>query len=281
MAMPAASPFTMKRPNAASGFILAIALFAAGAAHANSGGPSHESWWLSWLDSTFGTNFGGVVYGDDSNRVVGSDKLVHQIRSIAGVRGIEVRGPINVVLKQSPAEKLTLHTDDNLAPLIETPVVDGILLVGVKAGAGFHSRHAVGITVELPGLRSVKLLGSGDFTSADLETDLLDIAVQGSGNLRIDALRAATVSVLMQGSGDVVLSGTVPKQGCVIAGGGDLDAGELAGRDVAVRVAGSGSAHVWVSQTLSVDIDGSGNVHYRGKPSISKSIKGSGNLLAD
>lgn len=269
----------MKHPLALAALLAALAL--AGPAHAQASAPEHQNWWWNWLDSSFGTSMGGVSYGNGHDRIRGSDKLVHQPRPIAGVRGIEIQGPIDVVLKQAPAEKLTLHTDDNLTSLIETPVVDGVLVIGVKEGASFRTRHPIGVTVEVPQLRSIKLMASGDLTCADFATDLLEVTVHGSGDVRFDALRAGTVAVLIQGSGDVRLSGTVPKQGYVIEGSGDVDTGELAGRDVAVRIDGSGDAHVWATESLSVDINGSGDVRYRGKPAVRKTINGSGDLVAE
>lgn len=268
----------MKR---AVAILLAIVLAAAGPVRAEPEPADPHSGWWSWLDGTFVVNMGGVSVGNGHDRVVGSDKLVHQPRSIAGVRGIEVRGPINVVLRQAPAEKLTVHTDDNLTALIETTVTDGLLVIGVKEGASFRSRHPIGVSVEVPHLRSVKLMGSGDLTCADFESELLEITIHGSGDARFDALRAGTVAVLIQGSGDVRLSGTVPQQGYVIEGSGDVDARELAGREVAVRVNGSGNAHVWASDSLSVDLNGSGDVNYRGHPTVRKSINGSGDLTAE
>ena len=260
---------------------VAIAALAAAPVRAQTESSDHQSIWWSWGDGNYGLTFGGVSYGSGRDRVVGSDKLIHQVRPIAGVTGIEVRGPINVVLKQAPAEKLTVHTDDNLVDFIETTVSDGTLRIGVKEGASFRSRHRLGVTVEVPHLRAVRLMGSGDLTCADFETDLLELTIHGSGDARFDALRAGTVAVLIQGSGDVHLSGSTPKQGYVIEGSGDLDASELAGREVAVRINGSGDAHVWSTASLSVDINGSGDVRYRGRPTIRKSINGSGDLMAD
>jgi len=259
--------------------LLAFALTAAGPVHAQADSSDRHSGWWSWLDGSFGVNLGGVSYGSGRDRIVGSDKLVHQPRPISGVQAIELRGPVDVVLKQSPTEKLTVHTDDNLVALIDTTVTDGTLVIDIKEGASFRSRHAVGVTVEVPHLRAVRLMGSGDLLCADFETDLLELTVHGSGDARFDALRAGTVAVLIQGSGDVRLSGTAPKQGYVIEGSGDLDAGELAGREVAVRINGSGDARVWSTESLSVDINGSGDVHYRGRPAVRKSINGSGELI--
>jgi hypothetical protein len=257
---------------------LAGLLLLAGLAQAQEAAPEHQTWWWSWGDGSFGMNFGGISYGHGPDRVVGSDKLVHQVRPISGVRTIEVRGPVNVVIKQMPTEKLTVHTDDNLAEFVETTVQDGVLRVGIREGAAFRSKHAIGVTVELPKLSAVKVLASGDVNCADFQTDLLEITVRGSGDVHMDSLRAGTVAVLIQGSGDVRLSGSAAQQGYVIEGSGDIDAEELVGRDVAVRVAGSGDASLWATETLSVDIDGSGDVNYRGNPKVKKSIHGSGDL---
>jgi len=269
----------MKRSALPSCLFLA-ALFLVGQAHAQSGDGDHGSWWWSWADGSFGLNLGGVTYGNGQDRVVGSDHLVHQPRTIAAVRGVELRGPVNVVLKQAPAEKLTLHTDDNLTALIETTVQDGILRIGIKEGASFRSKHPIGATLELPRLESIHLLASGDLTCAGFDAEMLRITIEGSGNVRLDALRTGTIAVLVKGSGSVHLSGTAAQQGYVIEGSGNIDAAELAGRSVAVRVAGSGNADVWTTGALSVDIQGSGNVLYRGKPAIAKSISGSGELIA-
>jgi hypothetical protein len=267
------------RRSIARGCVVAALLAAAVAqAHAQESKPEHQSWWWSWGDGSFGMNFGGISYGDGKDRIIGSDKLVHEVRPVSGVKAIELRGPVNVVLKQSAVEKLTVHTDDNLTGVVETTVDDGVLRVGIKDGVSFRSRHAIGVTVELAHLDAVTILSSGDLTGSDFQTDLLRVTVRGSGDVHLDSLRAGTVAVLIQGSGDVRLSGSAPQQGYVIEGSGDVDASELVGRNVAVRIAGSGDADVWATDSLSVDINGSGDVAYRGNASVKKSINGSGDL---
>ena len=274
----------MKRIGALIGILLlagalawAPAIFAADGSPSTDEAQKSHSWW-SWGDGIFGINFGGVSYGHGPNPIVGSDKLVHQLRTVSGVRSIEMTGPIDIVIKQGQTEKVTVHTDDNIAPLIESKVTDGVLHIGVQAGASFRTKHAIGMTVELSQLGGLKVKGSGDVNCAQFDTELLEITVQGSGNVRFDALRASVLAVLVQGSGDVHLSGTVPKQGYVIEGSGDVDAEELAGRELAVRVAGSGDAKVWATETLAIDIAGSGDVAYRGQPVLSKTVHGSGSV---
>jgi len=275
----------MKRPSALTVALALLCLAATPGAHADE--PAAErtsSWWSlwSWIDDLFGLSFGGVSYGSGgSDRVIGSDKLVHQGRVIAGVQRIELRGPISLVIKQGEVEQLTLHTDDNIAGLIETPVSDGVLRIGVRPGASFRTRHAIGATVQLRGLSALTVAGPGAVTCDGLDADSLEVTAGGSGEVHIDTLHSAAIAVLLQGSGAVRLSGNSAKQNYVIDGSGELDADELVGRAVAVRVNGSGNARIWVTGSLSVDISGSGNVHYRGQPALTTSVHGSGKLIHD
>jgi hypothetical protein len=261
---------------AAAALLLAPAL-AADPPPDQGGKSSWWSWW-SWGDGIFGINIGGVSYGGGPHRLVGSDKLVHELRLITGAQAIELAGPINVVLKQGQVEKATLHTDDNIAALVQTSVEGGVLHIGIQPGASFRTKHPIGLTIELPKLSALRVLGSGDITCAQFDADVLEIDVRGSGDVHIDGLRAPAVAVLVQGSGNVQLSGSVPKQGFEIEGSGDVDAEELAGAAVAVRVTGSGDAKVWATESLQVQITGSGDVSYRGQPALTRSVTGSGSL---
>jgi len=254
-------------------------------AHADEPGAQRtSSWWSlwSWIDDLFGASFGGVTYGSgESGRVIGSDQLVHQGRVIADVRRIELRGPIGLVIKQGGVEQLTLHTDDNIVGLIQTTVNDGVLRIGVRPGASFRTRHAIGATVQLTSLSAITVVGPGEVTCDGLDAESLDVTASGPGEVRIDTLHSAAITVLLQGSGAVRLSGNSARQSFVIDGSGELDAAELVGRAVAVRVNGSGTAKLWATQSLSVDIRGSGNVRYRGQPTLTSSLQGSGRLIHD
>ncbi len=272
--------FAARKP--AGALVATIALLAGPGVQAQGDAQTGEhhshSWILSWIDSWTGLSTGTVSYGSGPGWVIGSDKLIHQPRDVSGVRQIELRGPIDIVLKQADSEKLVVHTDENIAPLIDTSVDGGVLHIGVKPGASFRTRHSIGVTLQVKSLSALKILGSGDVTCVSLDTDLLEITVRGSGDVRFDSLRANAVAVLVQGSGDVQLSGQAAKQGYVIEGSGDVTANELAGREVAVKISGSGDASVWATTALAVEVGGSGDVSYHGNPTVSQSVHGSGSV---
>ncbi|HYA66818.1 MAG TPA: head GIN domain-containing protein, partial [Burkholderiaceae bacterium] len=179
-----------------------------------------------------------------------------------------------------PIEGLTLHTDDNIAPLVETSVDDGgVLHLGMRAGANFRTRHAIGATVEVKQLNSLKIFGPGDATCADLDADRIEITLAGPGDVHVESLHSASVVVRLQGGGSVRLSGTSAQQDYFIEGAGEVDADELVGRAVVVRAAGSGKAKIWATESLLVDINGSGDVRYRGQPALTSSVRGTGRLI--
>jgi hypothetical protein len=63
-----------------------------------------------------------------------------------------------------------------------------------------------------------------------------------------------------------------------VSGSGQYAARELQSQGAEATVSGSGSATLWVEETLGVDISGSGNLHYRGQPAVQSDVSGSGSV---
>jgi len=186
---------------------------------------------------------------------------------------------VGVILRQGPANEAVVHTDDNILPLIDTRVENGVLRISPRPGRSFRTKHAIVVNVEVPDVSGIDVEGSGDIQCARWDGDVLQLTVRGSGDVRFDALRVPAVAVLIAGSGDVQLAGKVPRQGFVIEGSGDIKAGELAGEEVAVRIHGSGDAHVWATRALTAEVAGSGDVRYRGTATVVRNIMGSGEVV--
>jgi hypothetical protein len=238
----------------------------------------HSTSWWSWSNGIFNFSWGGVRWGGGPV-VTGSDKLTNDSRPVEGVKSLVLAGPIDVVLRQGPGKRVTVHTDDNIAPLIETVVEDGALQIRTRPGSAGRSRHPIVVTVEVPALSGISIEGSGDVECAAWDGDVMQMTVRGSGDLRVDSLHAQALAVLVRGSGDVRLSGKVARQGFVIEGSGNVHAHELVGEQVAVKISGSGDADLWATGDLTVEINGSGDVHYRGPARLVKQIHGSGDVV--
>lgn len=217
-----------------------------------------------------------AFFGGSGAQVQGSGKVIDAARELASFNRLIIQGPIDVRVQAGDADRVSVHADDNIAPLIETTVQGGALLVGLRPGASFRTRSRVYVKVQAREMQGIVLRGSSEVRADRIATDVFEATIQGAGDIRIEAVQANAVAVSIAGSGDFRAAGTASSVGVVIDGAGDVYADKLQAKRVAVRIRGSGDARVHASDELKVVIDGSGDVRYRGEPTISRQISGSG-----
>jgi len=219
-----------------------------------------------------------ALFGSPSGRIEGSGKVIDDVRNIMGFRRVIVQGPLDVRIKAADDDRVVVHADDNIAPLIETSLLGGTLVIGVRAGAAFRTRTDIQVRLQARQINGGVLRGSGDVRIDRVDADVFEATLQGSGDITVDSLRAKAVAVSIAGNGDVRIKGTAGSLGVVLDGSGDVRCADLPAQQVAVRIRGSGDVRVHATEELKVEVDGSGDVHYRGAPKISKSIRGSGSV---
>jgi hypothetical protein len=211
-------------------------------------------------------------------QIKGSGKVVADERNLAGFNRLVVQAPIDVRLQAGDADRVVVHADDNIAPLIETSVKGGALVIGLRANTAYRTQTRVQVKVQAREMHGVLLRGSGELRADRIATDVFEATIHGAGDIRIDSVQANAVAVSIAGSGDFRAAGTATTVGVVIDGAGDVYCDKLQARNVAVRIRGSGDARVAASDELKVDIDGSGDVRYRGAPKITRQISGAGSV---
>lgn len=138
--------------------------------------------------------------------------------------------------------------------------IGGTINVGGRQGGitmQFKERCIVGVA--LPQAPSIRIKGSGDVTLYDLQQTILDLGVQGSG--------------------DITAFGRVDLLDAEVAGSGDVDASELVATSVKLSVAGSGDIDAYVSNSVKARVVGSGDIVICGNPPIrDHSVAGSGDI---
>jgi hypothetical protein len=210
-------------------------------------------------------------------QVQGSGTVRKQTREVAHFNGLTVAVPGQVELRLGNAEGVTIETDDNLLPLVETVVQDGTLQIRpARKHLNLQTRN-LNIVVQARSIERLALAGSGSIDADALRGAKLQFDIGGSGSIRVKGIEAETVAVSVGGSGDLKAgSGAARRLSVTIGGSGDVDLGQLQSDTVSVSVAGSGAATVWAREALSMTIAGSGEVNYYGDPKVSKSVVGSG-----
>ncbi len=212
-------------------------------------------------------------------QVQGNGNIKKQSRDIGHFTGIAFSLPGNVELRMGNTESVTIETDDNLLPLIETVVENGTLKIRtIKKNTGIETRH-LKIVVQAKDIERLSLGGSGSIDADTVKGDKVQIDLGGSGSINVKAVEADALSVTLGGSGNLKAgNGWAKKLSLSIGGSGEVQLGQIKATDVSVSIGGSGQSTVWATDALSVSIAGSGDVNYYGDPKTSKSVVGSGGL---
>jgi carbon monoxide dehydrogenase subunit G len=177
-------------------------------------------------------------------------------RPVAEFRAIELETSATVRVDVGQPPSLHLSGDDNLLPLVETKVENGVLSVDLRESCRF--RADLEIVVTTPSLERFVIEGSGDVEIQGLAAEDLKLAIEGSG-----AIHAHGKARNLTGS---------------IEGSGSLSLVELAAENAELSIEGSGSMQVAVAEVLHYSIEGSGDIRYAGDPDLGGKIEGSGSV---
>lgn len=213
-----------------------------------------------------------------AGKVSGNGAVRTQTRSVAHFDALALSLPATVELRLGDSESVTIETDDNLLPLIETVVENGTLKIRPEKRRAALAPTVLKIVVQAQSVQRLSVGGSGSIRAAELQAPKLQFEVGGSGSIAIKQLRSETVAVSIGGSGDFTAAGSTNQLTLAIGGSGNVAAGKLNARAVQASIGGSGQAVVWARQLLDASIAGSGDIDYYGDPQVSRSVHGSGGV---
>ncbi len=210
--------------------------------------------------------------------VNGSGAVRTQTRAVAHFDALALSLPGTVELRLGDQESVTIETDGNLLPLIETVVENGTLKIRPEKRRAMLAPTVLKIVVQAKSVQRLSVGGSGSIRAAELRAPKLQFEVGGSGSIDIRQLRSEAVAVSIGGSGDFTAAGSTEQLTLAIGGSGNVAAGKLNARAVHASIGGSGQAVVWARQSLEASIAGSGGIDYYGDPQVSRSVLGSGQV---
>ena len=189
--------------------------------------------------------------------VTGSAKPATETRAVGAFSKIKVDGDEDVEVGIGPATAVTVTTDDNVLPAIETTVEGDTL--HIRPRQSFRSTLGVKIKITTPALESVDVSGACDLRTNGLDAAAFALDISGCAHAHLDGKSAAL---------DVRLSGA-----------GGVEASALTAKRVKIDVSGVANAEVCATESLDATISGVGVVHYRGNPpEVSKNVSGIGSI---
>lgn len=207
-----------------------------------------------------------------------------QTRKVDAFTEISLRIGATVHLEQGKDQNLEIVAKTSTLEEIITEVKEGKLIIRFPNKNLFWSSFQPGeitIYITTPEIHALGVTGSGDIIAEDeIKTKELDLAVSGSGNIKLEELSAEQVRNVISGSGNIVLEGNTTAQdlSVAISGSGNFKGINYSAKDVSIKLSGSGNVDVEAIDNLHIRLLGSGNITYKGKPLIDQSTSGSGSV---
>ena len=211
--------------------------------------------------------------------VVGSSNIISQEKQLSAYDRIEVLGSYDVIFTDGEVGKIKIKAPDNILPLIQTEVSDGLLKIGAEKNR-YKVKEPIIIYVPVDSrLKQVVIKGSADiYTEKSLETKALEVDVYGSGDVRLQ-VDASSLALKIDGSGDIRVGGKTDNLSININGSGDVEVPNLKAEKAVININGSGDVSAYVTEDVDISIAGSGDVTIKGNPKkIKQKINGSGRV---
>ena len=211
--------------------------------------------------------------------VVGSSNIITQEKQLSAYDRIEVLGSYDVIFTDGEVGKIKINAPDNILPLIQTEVSDGLLRIDTGKNR-YKVKEPIIIYVPVDSrLKQVDIKGSADiYSEKNLETKALNVGIYGSGDARL-AVNVSSLALEVVGSGDIRVSGRAKNLSIDINGSGDVEVPNLKAEKAVIKVNGSGDVSAYVTEDVDVSIAGSGDVTVKGNPKkVKQKINGSGGV---
>jgi hypothetical protein len=177
-------------------------------------------------------------------------------RDLPAFNSIETSGAFEVEVNCQKPASFEIEADDNIVPLIETEVRNGVLHVSTTKS--YVSTGGIVLRIAVPDLASIKNTGAGKFHVSDVKNDNFEIQSTGAAQ--------------------VVASGQSKSVKIGSTGAGKIDAHNLRANTAEVNVTGAAAVDVYAIDTLDVTVSGAGRVTYSGDPKVNKHISGAGQV---
>lgn len=171
---------------------------------------------------------------------------------------IQLNGTYDLVIEQGREYSIGISGDHSI-DVVNTAVVGSTL--NVNSVSALPDAEKIVLTVTTP--------------------KLYKLTINGASRVQLEKLNLPMLGLVLNGAGIVNAQGQVDDLSVVIAGSGNVTAGELKTESANVEISGAGNVSVHATEHLDVNISGVGNVDYKGQPVVKRVITGAGQVLSD
>jgi hypothetical protein len=208
---------------------------------------------------------------------IGSGTPLAETRLVdAPFHGVAVHSAFLATIRAGAKPEIELTADDNIVPLIETVVQEGILVVRPATNHSIQTKNPLKLVLTVTALDHIEAHGASRINvESPLEGADLDLALHGASQLNIPSLTVKSLKLKLEGASRANLAGSAASAACDLAGASHADAQKLRIGEAAVALSGASHLTATVTGTLSGSASGASHITLTQEPA-SRSFKTSG-----
>jgi hypothetical protein len=206
-------------------------------------------------------------------------------------KSIYVNSNYTVYLKQTNKQEVTVEALTEIFSATEIKVENGILMINVERKPDNPNKSlwakiddiklnpTMKLYVSMKNIDELQVNASGKLISENsLATNNLSLAVNGNGSMDVD-IKGDILKAEVSGSGNLALRGYATSMDAMISGSGAINGYTCSIESAKVKLTGSGTAELNVSNAIDATVSGSGTVKHKGNTKTSqKKVYGSGSV---
>lgn len=218
---------------------------------------------------------------DKDTCVHGEGPVVSKEIDLAAFNSIDLKGSLNVIVKQGTEQKVVAIGQENIISYLSTSVKAGNWDIMLENGC--YNDYELTIEITTNSIEELGTSGTGNVQLDGNFVEIENISFFNNGSGQVYSNDSIFVSnflfVNITSNGSISLKGLCENQNIGLSGSGNYYSYELFSENCIVSVPGSGYCKVNVGNNLDVFIGGSGNVYYLGNPDITSTVTGSGEII--
>jgi hypothetical protein len=211
--------------------------------------------------------------------VSGSGTVKQEAREVGEFHALSVSAGIQASVELGEKASLKLEADENLLPLVESRIKDGVLVL--RAKESLSPSKPIKATIVATKIDAVEASGGARVQSP--ASAGRRFAAEASGGATVDVCALACDDVAVEGSGGAVvkLVGKAKKLSAEGSGGARLELYDVPVETAAVDVSGGARVELAVAGQLTGTASGGASIHLKGQPRRSVTTSGGARVVAE
>ncbi len=202
--------------------------------------------------------------------IKGSGRVVNETRQVGPITSINVNSGIELIVRRGDKQSVSVESNRNIVPYIETKVERGVLYLRIKSRTIVQRSSGLKAYVTLPRLNELSASGRSTVVLKDKFISDGKMYIKAGVGSQIEGyIECFRLEAAVAGGSTLDLAGKVTgKCDLMVSSGSTFEGSSLACNDISVNATSSAVVRVRANNTIEINAASASKVYYKGKAKV-------------